>query len=331
MKKNWLIIGGLAVIIIVAAIFLIPSQKASEQHKFATVVKLSGLAWFDRMEKGTLRFGEETGNETFLLGPPKADAALQVQIVEDLIAQKVSSIAIVPFAPEALEPVLQRAMDQGIAVISHEASNINNVNYDVEAFDNAAYGAHFMDQLAELMGAKGEYAVMVGSLTSKSHNEFIDAAIARQQEVYPDMKLVAERVESYDDQKIAYERAKELLKAYPNLGGFIGCAMTDPVGIGLAIEEMGLQDKTAVVGTSLVSVAGAYLETGAIDAISFWDPADVGYVMNAIAARILAGEAIADGDNLGVPGYEQITLNGKVITGQAWIDVTKENMDQYDF
>lgn len=327
-KRLWIV---LAMVLILVAALVVPAQMAPKKFKVATVVKLSGLAWFDRMEQGIKKFGKETGNDAFLLGPPKADAALQVQIVEDLIAQKVNGIVIVPFSPEALEPVLKRAMAQGIAVVSHEASNMKNVNYDVEAFDNAAYGAHFMDQLAKLMGGKGEYAAMVGSLTSKSHNEFIDAAIARQKKAYPQMKLVAERVESYDDQKIAYERTKELLKAHPNLVGFIGCAMTDPVGIGLAIEEMGLQNKTAVVGTSLVSVAGQYLKTGAIDSISFWDPADVGYVMNQIALRIMQGKTIKDGDNLGVPGYTKIKLSGKVITGQAWIDVTKDNMSKYNF
>ncbi len=70
------------------------------------------------------------------------------------------------FSPEALEPVLKKAMDQGIIVIAHEATNQQNVNYDIEAFDNAGYGAHLMDHLAKYMGAEGEFAVFVGSLTS---------------------------------------------------------------------------------------------------------------------------------------------------------------------
>jgi simple sugar transport system substrate-binding protein len=35
--------------------------------------------------------------------------------------------------------------------------------------------------------------------------------------------------------------------------------------------------------------------------------------------------------DLGVPGYENIRLDGKVIYGNAWIDMTPENMDQYPF
>lgn len=324
----WLLAGmlilGLFPITVIA-------QQNTGPYTIATVVKLVGVAWFNRMEEGIQQFGADTGHDTFLLGPPQADAALQVQIIEDLIAQRVDAITVVPFAPESLEPVLRRAMDQGIVVISHEASNQQNVHYDVEAFANADYGARIMDRLAECMGYEGEYAVFVGSLTSQTHNEWVDAGIARQREAYPNMTLVGTKNESSDDQQIAYQRAQELLRTYPNLKGFQGSAATDPAGIGLAIEERGLQDRTCVMGTSLPSVSGQYLETGAVDGIFFWDPALAGYAMNEVAVRVLQGGTISDGDDLGVPGYNNVKLDGKVIYGQAWVEVTAENMDEYDF
>jgi len=95
----------------------------------ATVVKLDGTAWFEKMREGVKRFAEETGHDAFLLGPAKADAAEQIQIVEGLIAQQVDAICVVPFAVEALEPVLKKARERGILVISHEASS--QVNTDV--------------------------------------------------------------------------------------------------------------------------------------------------------------------------------------------------------
>jgi len=303
----------------------------AEKYTIGTVVKLDGIAWFDRMREGVEKFGEDTGHETFLLGPPKADAALQVQIIEDLIAQGVDAITVVPFSPEALEPVLKKAMDQGIVVISHEATNQQNIDYNIEAFDNAGYGGHLMDHLAKYMGEEGEYAVFVGSLTSKSHNEWVDAAIARQEEAYPNMKLVTERVEEYDDQTVAYEKTKELLKTYPNLKGIQGSAMSTAPGAGLAVEEKGLQDKVMVVGTSLVSVSGQYLESGGTKLISFWDPADAGYAMNTLAVMVLEGKEIAEGMDLGLPGYDAIKKDGKLLFGSAWVDVTQENMDDYDF
>ncbi len=322
----------ICILLLVVSLLVIGAGDAlAKKYTIGTVVKVDGIAWFDRMREGVKKFGEDTGHETFLLGPPKADAALQVQIIEDLIAQGVDAITVVPFSPEALEPVLKKAMDQGIVVISHEATNQQNVDYNIEAFDNAGYGAHLMDHLAKYMGEEGEYAVFVGSLTSKSHNEWVDAAIARQKEAYPNMKLVTERIEEYDDQTVAYEKTKELLKTYPNLKGIQGSAMSTAPGAGLAVEEKGLQDKVMVVGTSLVSVCGQYLESGGTKLISFWDPALAGYAMNTLAVMVLEGKEITDGMDLGLTGYEKIKKDGKLLFGSAWVDVTQENMDDYDF
>ncbi|MEH7886653.1 autoinducer 2 ABC transporter substrate-binding protein [Bacillus sp. JJ1609] len=308
-------------------------KKKDGKYKIATVVKLSNSAWFERMENGVKKFADETGVDAYQIGPQKADAALQVQMIEDLIAQNVDAIVVVPFSPEALEPVLKKARDKGIVVISHEASNLENVDYDIEAFDNAGYGEHLMDKLGQLTNGKGEYATFVGNLTTKSHNEWIDAAVKLQEEKYPSMKLVSDRNESNDDQKTAYEATRELLKKYPNLKGIQGSGMPDAAGAALAVEEMGLTGKVKIVGTSLVSVAGKYLESGSLDMISFWDPADAGYAANKLAYMILEGkeDELKDGVNLGAPGYENLKLDGKVFYGEAWIDVTKENMGDYDF
>lgn len=312
-----------------------PAKDASapkdKKFKIATVVKLSGVAWFDRMEKGVKKFAQDSGMDAYQVGPQKADAALQVQIIEDLIAQKVDAICVVPFSTEALEPVLKKAMDKGIVVIAHEGAGMKNVNYDVEAFDNRAYGAFLMENLAKSMGGKGEYATMVGSVTSKSHVDWVEGGVEYQKQKYPDMKLVADKVESNDDQKKAYEKMKELLKAHPQLKGFQGSSAVDAPGAALAVEEAGLIGKVSVVGTSLPSIAGKYLENGALTAIEFWDPSDAGYAMNQIALKKLQDKELKDGTDLGVSGYNKVTLMGNVFYGAAYVNVTKENMKKYDF
>ncbi|MEA3327865.1 MAG: autoinducer 2 ABC transporter substrate-binding protein [Chloroflexota bacterium] len=307
-------------------------EEPAETFKMATVVKLTGVGWFDRMEEGIADFEAAHDNvEAFQQGPSQADAALQVQVLEDLLAQGVDSLCVIPFQPEAVEPVLKRAREEGVVVVSHEASNQQNVDFDVEAFDNAAYGRHLMDHLAEMIGEEGEYVVFVGSLTSTTHNQWIDAAIAHQEENYPNMILVGDKNESYDDAQTAYERGRELLVAYPDLKGMQGSSANDVVGFGQAVEEAGLQDQIAVVGTSLASMSGALIETGAVDLISFWDPALAGYACNEIALKVLMGEEPGDGLSLDLPGYEKLTLIGKVFYGQAWVDVTIDNLADWDF
>ena len=310
---------------------------AASDLTFVTVVKIAGISWFNRMEEGVKQFGEDTGVNASLVGPAEADAAQQIPIIEDLIAQGVDALCVIPMDPTQLDPVLKKAMDAGIVVVTHEASNQVNMDWDIEAFDNTAFGAGLMDELAKGMGEEGEYAVFVGSLGSKTHNEWVDGAIARQKEAYPNMTLVGEKNESFDDAQIAYEKAKEILKAYPDIKGFEGSASTDVAGIGQAIEEAGLQDQVTVVGTSLPSIAGDLLypvegkETGAIDAVGFWDPKLAGYACNQIALMMINGEEVGDGIDLGIPGYEHLSAQGNVLYGQGQVYVTAENADQYPF
>jgi simple sugar transport system substrate-binding protein len=328
-RKTILLAGAAAIAVTLGAAGAATAQ--DKKPTIATIVKISGIQWFNRMDEGVKKFAADTGANAFQVGPAKADAQLQVQLVEDMIAQGVNAIAIVPFAPEAVEPVLKKAMDAGIKVVAHEASAIQNADYDIEAFQNGAYGEHLMKALGECMGGKGEYAVFVGSLTSKSHNEWVDAAIAYQKANFPDMTMVGSKNETFDDQQQAYAKTQELLRAFPNVRGFQGSASTDVGGIGLALEERGMAGDTCVMGTSLPSIASQYLETGAVDMISFWDPALAGYAMNKLAVMLIDGKPVTDGMDLGVEGYEKLSLDGKVLYGQAWVDVTKENMAEYPF
>ncbi len=325
-------------VLLIAALSASCSMPSAQQGpsgglKFITIVKSTGFNWFRRMETGIQQYSRDTGIQTLQQGPSKADAALQVQVIEDAIAQRPNALLVVPFQVETVEPVLKKAKDQGIIVVTHEASNIRpeSAAYDIEPFDNAAYGRHMMDEMASGMHGEGNYVVFVGSLTSKSHNEWVDAAIAHQKERYPKMQLVGTRNETSDDPQKAYQMMKDLLRTYPGIKGVQGSAATDVVGAAQAIQDAGLAGRITVVGTSLPSYAGELLKSNAVSVINCWDPATAGYVMNKVARILLEGGKIEDGMDLGVEGYSQIRLVGRVIYGSAWIDITGANMDQYPF
>ena len=108
------------------------SDKDKSEWTIAVITKDNTAAWFKRMETGVNEFGSETGINVIQKGPANADAASQVEVVDNMIDQGVDAICIVPIDPGALEASLQRAMEQGIVVISHEASNLENTLFDTE-------------------------------------------------------------------------------------------------------------------------------------------------------------------------------------------------------
>lgn len=312
------------------------SDKDKSEWTIAVVTKDNTANWFKRMEVGVNEFGEETGIKVIQKGPANADAASQVQVIDDLINQGVDALCVVPIDPGAIEASLKNAMEQGIVVVTHEASNQKNTLFDTEAFTAKDFGAAIMDSLAKDMGEKGKYAMMVAYTTSTTHMEYANAQYERQKSEYPDMELIndgaipsAESEESIDT---SYERAKEILKSNPDLKGFTGVASTDCPGIAKAVEELGLDVKVVGVGTP--NEFKPYVESGTISTIKLWDPKDSGYVMCKVASMILAGEEVGEGTDLGIDGYNKLQLvegDNRCLIGQADLTITKDNINDYDF
>jgi simple sugar transport system substrate-binding protein len=310
------------------------SSKADKDIRAVTVVKLRGVGWFDRMEAGIKEYAQQTGVKASMTGADDASPEKQVKLIQDLIAQRPDAITVVPNSPQALEGVLKQAMNAGIKVVTHEASNQQNTNVDIEAFDNAAYGAHIMDNLAKCMGGSGKYVAFVGHLTAQSHMEWVKGAVEQAKSKYPNVQRIGGPLEGVEDANVAYQKTKELLAKYPDIKGFEGSAATDVAGIGRAIQEAGLQNKTCVMGTSIPSIAGKYLTDGSIDNIFFWDPALAGKAQDMLAVMLVKGQKIEPGLNLHLTGYENLqpisgSPNG--LHGSAWIDVDKSNASQYPF
>jgi len=325
---------------IVLAILLVPivlgagarGKKAEEVWEVVLIGKLEH-PMFDNTFIGMERAAKDLGGmKVSMVNPAEADAAQQVALVEDQIAKGVDAILVVPNDPGALEPAFKKANDAGIITFTHESVLSKNITFDIEAFDNATFGRHHMDNLAKAINAKGGYICFVGNLTAVTHNEWVDAEIAWQKEKYPNMHLLRDRLVSDEKTEVCYEKTLEAIKTYGDeLKGIIGSSASDPPGAGLAVAEKGLQDKIAVVGTSIGSMSGPGLEDGSIKVVSIWDPQKIGYGAAYIIKRVLDGEPVDDG--MDVPGLGAIKIKGKVIYGDesGILDITKDNYKNFSF
>lgn len=309
---------------------------AQEKPVIATVVKISGIPWFDRMNTGVVAFQEANADVVASQsGPASADSAQQLQIVTDLVAKGVNALAVVPMDPAVLEGTLQRAMERGIVVVTHEADNQINTNANVEAFDNADYGAALNERLAECMGQEGKWTTFVGSLGSRTHMQWVGAGEENAKK-YSGMQLVDANNESFDDANATYEKAKEILRKHPDIKGFQTSAGNDVLGVGRAIDEAGLSGKVCLVGTGLPNPSADLLESGAITAIGFWDPQKAGMAMNTIAKLLLEKKELNDGMDLGVPGYEKVTVKqgagkGLLVVGNGMVLADKATYKDFLF
>jgi len=135
---------------------------ADDNLTIGVVAKIGGIPWFNAMESGIEEKAEQLGVNGFMVGPTSADPALQVRAIEDMIAQGVDVIGVVPNDAQVLEPVLARAREQGIIVLTHESPDQQNVDWNFELASAQGFGEAYGERLAELMDGSGQYAVFVG-------------------------------------------------------------------------------------------------------------------------------------------------------------------------
>lgn len=283
---------------------------SAKDVKIGVVVKIGGIPWFNAMENGIKARSAELGDDGFMIGPTSADPALQVRAIEDLIAQGVGVIGVVPNDATVLEPVLKKAQDAGIIVLTHESPEQVNADWDFEMASAQGYGEAHAKLLADKMGGKGKYVVFVGSLTVPLHNLWADIAIAYLKKNYPDMTMVGDRygvAESVDD---SHKTALDVLAANPDLGGFLTFGSQGPIGAGRAVEEQHLSDKVSVVGSFSPGQGSALLKSGAIDGGYMWNPMEAGKVFVTLGDFLSGGGKIVDGmtiEGLGVvhPDFDQ--------------------------
>lgn len=318
------------------------SDKDPSEYKIAVIPKGSAT-WFDQMKAGCEQFASDYGVTMDFIEPAVMDGATQLQTLNDVLTQNYDAVLIVPNDSSTIENALNGALNDGVVVIGHEASNLKNCLYDTEAFTAEQFGAALAEGLAECMGGEGTYAQMVAFTTSVTHMDYSNAEYEYLKKNYPNMQLVNDTVptlESQESVQTAKDQAYQLLSSNPDVAGLIGHASTDGEGIAQAIEELGLNGKVHLIGVGTPLSFADYLEAESMDKCITWDPGVSGYVGCLMAYKILQGEAIGAGTDLTGKGYgvgyeadNVIEEDGdcRVLIGNASIVATKDNARSFSF
>ncbi len=314
-------------ILAATAVALAMAGSASAETTIGVVVKIGGIPWFNAMEDGIRERAEELGVSAEMIGPTSADPALQVRAIEDLIAKGVDVIGVVPNDEAALEPVLKKAMDAGIKVVSHEGPGLKNVDWNFELASADGFGEAHAKLLCEKVEEPGKYAVFVGSLTVPLHNAWADAAIAWMDENCDKLTLVGERygvAESVDDSR---STALDLIAANPDLRGFLAFGSQGPIGAGRAVEERRLGGKVHVLGPFSPGQGQKLLKSDIISGGYMWNPAEAGRVFVTLGKMLAEGQEITEGteiEGLGVVNPDAETRN--IITDNL-LEINKDTVD----
>jgi rhamnose transport system substrate-binding protein len=305
--------------VMVSAIALMAIPASAADTRIALVVKSLGNGFFDAAAKGAEEAAAEIGGiEIIYTGPTSATAEGQIEIINALIAQQVDAIAISANDPDALVPVLKKAMDRGIAVISWDSGvAAEGRQMHLNPSDTALIGETIFKLAADYLPDGGQVAILSASSTAANQNSWIDAGKEALPTMFPNIELVA-TVYGDDDSVKSTDEAKGLIASYPNLKAIIAPTTVGVVAAAQVVTDMGLIGKINVTGLALPSEFKQFIDSGASQAVALWNPIDLGYSAVYIANALATGAATAEpGSTISIGHVGEITLDDATSAAMA--------------
>ncbi len=300
------------------------ARASPDKSVIGVVVKIGGIPWFNAMQAGIKKKAAELGVNAFMIGPTSADPALQVRAVEDLIAQRVDVIGVVPNDAGVLEPVLARARQAGIKVITHESPKQVNTDWDFELASVQGFGSAYGKRMAEALGGKGGYAVFVGSLTVPLHNAWANAAIAWIKANDPGMHLIGDRYGVAEDVDASRSTALDLISAHPDLKGILAFGSQGPIGAARAVQERHMDGQIMVMGPFSPGQGRRLMQQGALSGGFIWNPEVAGEVFVTLGTMVARGKPITDGTD--IPGLGVVHPAGHDLIVDKLVELNKDTV-----
>jgi len=238
--------------------------------RFVIIPKVSH-PWFEEVYSGARAQAEilssELGTEVVIdyLPPSVCDVAEQNRLLENAARSRPSGIAVDPVDALGHMTAINLIRDQGIPVVLFDSPSPDG---SITSVGNnfAQQGIIAAERLMKLIGYTGKVAVMQGYPTAPNHKERYEA----QMEVlkkYPGITVVDGGIDN-DDIETARQQALSVLDSHPDLGGYLCCDASGPIGIATAIREAGKTGKVKVVSMDGIKPILDAIKEGVIDSSS---------------------------------------------------------------
>jgi ribose transport system substrate-binding protein len=301
----------------------------SKPYNIAVIIKATDSDFWQYVIIGAVNYGLDNPDKAKVswYGPKsEADIEKQVALLEDIVSKKPDAIVIASTSSDSTVPALERAIDEGIAVVTID----NKVNSDkIPAFlatNNKVGGALCADQLVANLKAKG--VPLKGTIGLVSAMAGIQVLGDRDQGFRDRMKEIAPDINVLETRFTDNDIAKSLAAAED-----IGTSQGDKLigifadnnhtgdGVARMISERNLGDKLVAVAYDSDPEEVSALKSGALKALILQDPYGMGYKGCATGVTMLDGGTVPKYLDTGAVAVTKENMNDKKI--QDLLDPTR--------
>lgn len=280
---------------------------------YAFVAKDVNNPYMKKVYEGFQNACKELGVTALYKGPEAATPEKQIEIINQLVAQKVAGIAIAANDQDALQPALNEAMNKGIPVISLDSSvNKDSRMTHIQQADPEKIGRGLIQAAAEMVNGEGGIAILSATAQATNQNLWIEW-MKKELEENPDKyaKTPLIKIAYGDDDPTKSTSETQALLQNPDVKVIIA-----PTTVGMLAAGKVLQDKNSDVkltGLGLPSEMAPFIEDGTCPWMYLWNPVDIGYLagntMDALVKKTITGKT---GDK-----FTAGTLGEKTVTDAA--------------
>jgi ribose transport system substrate-binding protein len=280
----------------------IPVISKGFQHQFWQAVKLGS-------EKAAKEFDVEI---TFEGPESESQVDKQMDMITAALSKNPKALCLAALDSKAVIPLLEKANSMKIPVIGFDSGVDSDIPVTTCTTDNLAAAALAADKMAELIGGKGEVAVIVHDQTSRTGIDRRDGFLAQMKSKYPDIKVVDVQYGAGDQLK-STDIAKAIIQAHPNLKGFFGANEGSIIGVINAVTELNKIGKIVVIGYDSGKIQKKAIMDGVVAGAITQSPVGIGYEAVKAAVMAIKGETLPKIIDTGFYWYDKSTIEDPTI------------------
>lgn len=306
------IFAAVAIAVIVRSTFDRTNLNRGKKLRIGYVVTTLSNPFFVEMANGAREAIRELPDAEVVVQAPEqaADNERQIQIVENLIVQRVDAICVVPADSKSIAVAVAKANNARIPVINvdnrMDASSLTANNATVAGFvgsDNASGGKVAGEYVIEKLKGKGKVAILEG-VSGVEAGAQRKAGFMEALKSAPGIHVVASQPADWSREK-GLNVFQGIYQAHPDLAALFAC--NDEMALG-AIRALPQPRKVVVVGFDATKDAIEAIQLGQMDATVAQVPREMGRIAVGMAIKAARGEQV---DREQATPLKLVTKDGK--------------------
>ncbi|WP_416147525.1 sugar-binding protein [Salipaludibacillus sp. HK11] len=250
-------------------------ETSTKTHHFALITEEMDHEYWNLVGEGAKQAEDSYDVFVEYMGTRGANPEEQVELIDMAIAAKVDGIIVQAIRDEVFDPMIDKAINQGIPVITVDSDSPTSSRLAYIGTDNYQSGRMAGEALINDNNGEAVVGIITNSVTSSSQNLRVKG--------FEDALADAEGIEvvtieeSSNSRVIAAQKTDMILTEYEHINAFFGTSALDGLGISASIQERDQKDDIYIIAFDALDETLKLLEDEKIDAVVSQQPFQMGF------------------------------------------------------